>query len=77
MPQTKTMRVADHLTVTVCGKCGTIDSTRHENGRLGAAIDGVESLLLALACEGVDVGSEQVRRAYQTVEDTITNQYGD
>ena len=31
-----------------------------------AAVDGIESLLLAMACEGVDLSSQAVQRAVET-----------
>ena len=37
------------------------------------AMDGIESLLLALACEGVDVSSQAFRNALQTATESCAN----
>lgn len=42
-----------------------------------AAVDGMESLLLALACEGVQVDGKQFKKAITTALDKIANEYGD
>lgn len=38
-----------------------------------AAWDGIESFLLALACEGVDLLDSKIKNALQTVLDVISN----
>lgn len=38
-----------------------------------AAIDGVESLLLALVCEGYDLREERIKKAIITTLDSISN----
>jgi len=43
---------------------------RHEYNRV---MDGIESLLLPLACEGVDISTEQFKIAIQTVIDGAAN----
>jgi hypothetical protein len=42
-----------------------------------AAVDGVESLILAAACQGIDVETEAFRNAVQTALDAVGNSYGD
>jgi hypothetical protein len=42
-----------------------------------ASIDGLESLLLACACAGVDVDSPQFTRAFETAYESICNVYGE
>jgi hypothetical protein len=43
--------------------------------RFNAAIDGVESLILALACAGVDIEAPEVIEAIQTSEQTIAQHF--
>jgi len=45
------------------------DSRRDYNN----AMNGIESLLLALACEGVDVSSQAFRNALQTATESCAN----
>ena len=45
------------------------------NHQYSAAINGMESLLLALACSGVDVTTPKVKEAIETTVDAISNQY--
>ncbi len=50
----------------------TIEDARVYN----AAIDGLESLILAIACEGIDIESVPFQDAVQTALDTIERNYG-
>ena len=38
-----------------------------------AAIDGIESLLLAMVCEGIDLNTKQMRTAVMTAYDACAN----
>lgn len=40
-----------------------------------AALNGIQSLLLALACEGVNVATRNFAKGVQTAIETITNEY--
>jgi len=42
-----------------------------------SAIDGMESLILAAACEGVDIGSAAFLKAIETTLDSIGNNFGE
>jgi len=42
-----------------------------------AAIDGITSLLLALACAGVNMEAIEVEQAVQTAVDKVLDRYGD
>ncbi len=42
-----------------------------------AAVDTLESLILALACQGVDVTTDAFKEAIDTTIDAIANNYGD
>jgi hypothetical protein len=44
-----------------------------DNGAYNWAIEGMESLLLACACEGIDVTSDQFQRAVQSAIEGIAN----
>ena len=54
---------------------GTISSELHDpdNPEYGLAIDGLESLILAHACVGIDVSSPAYVEGIQTAVDAITN----
>jgi hypothetical protein len=60
--------------------CGTITSDLHAPGRgtavqeFNAMIDGLESLILAHACAGVDVHAEAYIKGIETAVDAVTNQ---
>jgi len=55
---------------------GTVESNlKIGDSHHDAAIDGVESLLLSLACAGVDLSTPQVKAAVQTTLDAIDNNY--
>jgi|CXWL01.1.fsa_nt_gi hypothetical protein len=47
-----------------------------ENPELNAALDGVEAIMLALACAGVDIDNEPVHNAFVTAVDAIENNLG-
>ncbi|MGA2440208.1 MAG: hypothetical protein ABSH08_04580 [Tepidisphaeraceae bacterium] len=72
-----------------CPDCGSVDCERtcpkqaarrdpetDERLLFNAAVHGVESLLLALACEGVNVEKPQFAKALETVLDQLGNRYG-
>lgn len=66
------------IRLTEDGKSGTIESRLKENVSEGAddfnaAIDAVESLILAHAIEGVDVESTPYLKGLQTALDAIGN----
>jgi hypothetical protein len=46
-----------------------------EDNLYNAAVDGVESLVLALACAGVDIERPQIKTAVQTAVDAIGDNY--
>jgi hypothetical protein len=57
---------------------GTLSSAMHENGEspeLKASIDGIERLILAHACAGVDVMSPAYIEGIETSVLTIMNQH--
>ena len=68
---------------------GTIVSDLHENDQVenpmqecevakyNAAIDGLESLILAHACSGIDVESPEYLEGIETAESAIGHHYGD
>lgn len=55
--------------VIVSGSSGVVEGELIAGG--GAASDALESFLLALACRGVDIGSELFRGALQTCVDSV------
>ena len=65
---------------TVCGnidcyECPEYDKDDKDSRRFyNNAMDGVESLLLALACDGVNIGTKQFKNAIQTSVEAIGNQ---
>jgi hypothetical protein len=81
-PPMKVLAEGD-ITVTLSddGTSGTITSTlKEENSRevgndpeYEAAIDGMESLILALACQGYGIELRAFGRAVQTTIDAIVN----
>lgn len=63
--------------------CGTITSSglkgpskTHLDRLYNAAIDGIESLVLAHACAGVDVQSPAYIEGIETAVDAIANSFG-
>jgi hypothetical protein len=50
---------------------------RDEDSLYSAAIDGMESLLLALYSAGIDCSTPAVREAVETAFEAIGNNYGD
>lgn len=60
-----------------CGESQAADNANGEEDRLlyNAAVDGMESLLLALACTGINVTEVRYQQAVQTVLDAIGNHY--
>jgi hypothetical protein len=52
------------------------DDSGEDAAAYDAAIDGLESLLLALACQGVDVTTPDFREAVQTALGAIANNLG-
>lgn len=55
----------------------SIQSNLHETGDncelYNAAIDGIESLILALSCAGIDAGSKEFVGAVKTAVDACAN----
>ncbi len=41
-----------------------------------AAVDTLEGMLLAMACEGVDLNDKRIKSAVETMLDSLANQYG-
>jgi len=71
-----------------CHYCGSVDCERSCESQVGglepeeearllfnAAVNGVESFLLALACEGIRVDGPEFHRALQTVMDKLEQRY--
>jgi hypothetical protein len=68
------------------GEFGTISTLLKEsdpvctckecNCGYNAAIDGLTSLILSLACEGVDVGTREFEKAVETTVDKIIDVFG-
>ena len=59
---------------------GMITSRLHAKGErksLGAALDAVESFILAAACAGVNVTSPAFVEAVETTVDKVSNEYGE
>ncbi len=82
-PSDKPKRLIDlGINVATDGKgSGSISSNLHCNGsdlsdmEYNAAIDGLESLILACACAGIDVNSSNFVEAVQTAIDGIGNKF--
>jgi hypothetical protein len=59
------------------GGSGKIESHGLKGGKrliqLNAAIDGMESLILAMACNGVDITTEKMKQAICTAVEAINN----
>lgn len=70
-----------NVKVNEIDRCGTIESTlkveeKNESDRLyNAAIDGIESLILALACQGVDLNDENIKISIETAVTAISDNY--
>ena len=71
-----------------CHYCGSVDCERSCESQVGglepeeearllfnSAVHGVESFLLALACEGIRVDGPEYHRALQTVLDKLGQRY--
>jgi len=74
----------ESLLKETCPICGKIDcyincgrEPRDVTGRLqyNAAIDGIESLLLAMACIGVDLNDLKIIEAIETAVDACSNNF--
>jgi hypothetical protein len=73
----------DSITVTLCeGKCGAVESTLKtvcifdpEDVQYNAAVDGLEALILAHACAGVDILSEPYQKGVFEAVEIICNQF--
>ncbi len=74
------------IQVNVSGNSGVISSSLHENGflwedddtrthknRAKGFADGIEALILALACEGIDVHTQEFANAIETAVDGFAN----
>lgn len=58
------------------GQMEIVGETKKSAGKkLWAALNGVGSLLLALACHGVDLESPSIVKAFTTAMDGVTNEY--
>ncbi|MFA5311736.1 MAG: hypothetical protein WC375_00290 [Methanomassiliicoccales archaeon] len=60
------------------GKSGKISSGLHDidaelNPERDASIDGIESFLLAMACEGIDISSVQIVNCVRTAVEACEN----
>jgi hypothetical protein len=76
MPQSKTVFIpltGKEFISIVSGPICSVESNIKGKGHYGAAIDGLESLLLALAAEGVDLGTPQVENAVKNAVESIAN----
>lgn len=51
------------------------EGDEEHNEEYEAAIDGIESLILGLACAGVEVSTEQFKKGVVSALDAIGNQY--
>lgn len=59
---------------------GTIQSKMHDGDAelpFNAAIEALESMILACACAGIDIESPPFIEAIETTADTISNEYGE
>ncbi len=74
----------NRVLVTISGKSGgfSIESELKDNSfydsatmEFNAAMDGIESLLLAMACEGIDVGTPEVQEALCTALDSCAQNF--
>lgn len=63
----------DFIRVLVNEGHGTLESSLKEKGEDNSPIDGMESLLLALACEGVNISTPEFVRAIKTTVSAISN----
>ena len=65
------------------GSIVTISSDLHGDPEEGvdslfdAAIDGLEALILAHACSGIDITTDDYKQGIKTALDAISDQYGD
>jgi hypothetical protein len=59
---------------TPCDHCGKLDCTSQ---LFNFAIDGIESLILAAACAGIDITAPAFLQAIETAVDAASNTYGD
>lgn len=50
--------------------------TEHDDSQYSAALDGVESLILSMYCEGIDVTRPSFIKALETTLEAIDNNYG-
>ena len=70
---------SDRIEVTVTNKSGTIHSNlksdREVDREKDSFVDGMESLLLALACAGINLRSRKVQEAVQTVLDKMSQMW--
>ena len=77
MPKSKAILIhlnSKEFISIICGTVCSVESNINKGkGKYGAAIDGLESLLLALASEGVDLGTPQVETAVKSAIEAIAN----
>lgn len=53
--------------------CGSFSIEGDDSARYNIALDAIESLILAHACEGIDVTSEAYQSGVQTTLDSLSN----
>jgi hypothetical protein len=75
----ETIKLPVHnITIRHDGKSGTITSALHDGwprgGPLGAALNAIESIVLAHAIAGVDVTTPAYLEGIETAVDAISNQ---
>jgi len=58
------------------GCCNCDDSSCSDCQNFNAAVDGLESLLLAIACTGVDISTPEFQEAITTAYNAIDQNYG-
>jgi beta-lactamase superfamily II metal-dependent hydrolase len=73
--QSITVRVDDDGTgvITSTGLKTTGDADSTEEQIMNAAIDGMEALILSLACAGVDISTEAFKTAIISANDALVN----
>jgi len=76
--------LGDTITLTLCGKSGKVTSTLHlpkskkdypasVRNQYNGAVDGIESLVLAHACAGIDIESPAYVEGLKTAVEAIGN----
>lgn len=74
-----TFKISDVEEIKIIGSAlqSTVDKGEddEENAEYAAAVDGIESLLLALSCAGVDMSSKEFKDAVGVAFETIANEF--